>query len=64
MSLLKNYNVQIAPLPLPNKGMVRRIYVTQLASRPPVGAAQRFLKYLMASAGPDKQEAPFTGALL
>ena len=64
VSLLKNYNVQIAPLPLPKKGMVRRIYVTQLASRPPVGAAQRFLKYLMASAGPDKQEAPFTGALL
>ena len=46
---LENYNVQIAPLPSPNEGMVRKIYVTQLISRPPVGAAKRFLKYLMAS---------------
>lgn len=47
VSLLKNYNVQIAPLPLPNESMVRKIYVTQLINRPPVGAAKRFLKYLM-----------------
>lgn len=45
---LQNYNVQVAPLPLPNDGMVRKIYITQLISRPPVGAAKRFLKYLMA----------------
>lgn len=45
--LLQHYNVQIAPLPTPNGDLTRRIYLTQLISRPPVGAARRFLKYLM-----------------
>ena len=44
--ILKNYNIKIAPLPIPNKDMVRRIYITKLKSHPPVGATKRFLRYL------------------
>lgn len=47
VSLLANYNLQIAPLPQPNSEMVRRIYLTQLVNRPPVGASMRFMNYLM-----------------
>lgn len=43
---LSKYDVKIAPLPEPNKDMVRRIYITRLTSHPPVGAARVFLKYL------------------
>ena len=44
--ILKNYNIKIAPLLIPNKDMVRRIYITKLKSHPPVGATKRFLRYL------------------
>lgn len=44
---LNLFDVKVAPLPTPNDNMVRRIYVTQLANRPPVGAAKRFLSYLL-----------------
>lgn len=43
---LKHYDLQIAPLPQPNTGMVRRIYVTKMRSHPPTGASRRFLRYL------------------
>lgn len=45
--LLKHYKLQISPLPSPNGGLTRRIYLTQLINRPPVGAAKRFIKYLL-----------------
>jgi len=45
--LLKHYELQISPLPSPNGGLTRRIYLTQLVNRPPVGAAKRFIKYLL-----------------
>lgn len=45
--LLKHYNLQISPLPVPNSDLTRSIYLTQLANRPPVGAAKRFIKYLL-----------------
>lgn len=45
--LLENYDVQISPLPLPGGGLTRRIYLTQLTGRPPVGAARRFIQYLL-----------------
>lgn len=45
--LLKNYELQISPLPNPNGNLTRRIYLTQLVNRPPVGAAKRFIKYLL-----------------
>jgi len=35
------------PLPEPNEGMTRKICLTQLSSRPPIGAAKRFMRYLM-----------------
>jgi len=47
VGVLKNYDLQIAPLPAPNEGMVRRIYLTQLISRPPIGAAKQFLEYIL-----------------
>lgn len=50
VSLLQHYPVQISPLPAPNEGMVRKIYVTQLIRRPPVGAAKRLLQYLLTEA--------------
>lgn len=43
---LKNYKIKIVPLPQPNENMVRRIYITQFISHPPVGAAKFFFKYL------------------
>lgn len=46
VAMLKNYNLQIASLPMPNDTFVRNIYLTQLVNRPPVGAAKRFLEYL------------------
>lgn len=46
--LLKHYDLQISPLPTPDGGLTRRIYLTQLINRPPAGAAKRFLKYLLA----------------
>ncbi|MDE7246238.1 MAG: LysR family transcriptional regulator [Oscillospiraceae bacterium] len=45
--LLKNYDLQISPLPAPNGSLTRRIYLTRLVNRPPVGAAKRFVKYLL-----------------
>lgn len=45
--LLKNYSLQISPLPQPNGNLTRRIYLTQLVNRPPVGASKRFIKYLL-----------------
>jgi len=45
--LLKNYDLQISPLPSPNASLTRRIYLTQLVNRPPVGAAKRFIRYLL-----------------
>lgn len=45
--LLKNYDLQISPLPSPNGSLTRRIYLTRLVNRPPVGAAKRFVKYLL-----------------
>lgn len=47
VDVLKNYDLQIASLPKPNEGMVRKIYLTQLISRPPIGAAKRFLDYIL-----------------
>lgn len=44
---LDNFDLQIEPLPEPNEGMTRKICLTQLSSRPPIGAAKRFMKYLM-----------------
>lgn len=46
--LLKNYELQISPLPSPNGGLSRSIYLTHLINRPPVGAAKRFVQYLLA----------------
>jgi len=46
VGILKNYNLQIAALPQPNDDMVRRIYLTQLISRPPIGAAKHFLDFI------------------
>ena len=46
VGVLENYDLQIAPLPSPNEGMVRKIYLTQLISRPPIGASKRFLEYM------------------
>ena len=46
VSILKNYNVTVAPLPSPNEGMVRRLYITKLINRPPVGASSRFYSYV------------------
>ncbi len=46
--LLKNYDLQISPLPSPNGNLTRRIYLTHLVNRPPVGAARRLMKYLLA----------------
>ncbi len=46
--LLKNYDLQISPLPSPNGSLTRKIYLTRLVNRPPVGAARRFVKYLLA----------------
>lgn len=45
--LLKNYNLQISPLPSPNGSLTRRIYLTHLINRPPVGAARRLMEYLL-----------------
>lgn len=45
--LLKNYDLQISPLPTPNGNLTRKIYLTQLVNRPPVGAARRLMKYLL-----------------
>lgn len=45
--LLKHYDLQISPLPSPNGDLTRRIYLTQLVNRPPVGAAKRLMKYLL-----------------
>lgn len=45
--LLKNHNLQISPLPSPNGSLTRRIYLTHLINRPPVGAAKRLMKYLL-----------------
>ena len=41
-------NVQITPLPEPNEDFVRKIYLTQLLYRPPIGNAKRFFDYLKA----------------
>ncbi len=46
VSILDTFPLQIAPLPEPNQDMVRKIYVTQLIDRPPVGASKDFLRYL------------------
>lgn len=46
VGVLKNYDLQITPLPAPNEGMVRKIFLTHLISRPPIGAAKRFMEYL------------------
>ena len=46
--LLKHYDLQISPLPALNSDLTRSIYLTQLVNRPPVGAAKRFIKYLLA----------------
>ena len=45
--LLKHYDLQISPLPTPNGDLTRRIYLTHLVNRPPVGAAKRLMKYLL-----------------
>ena len=45
--LLRNYDLQISTLPVPNGDLTRRIYLTQLINRPPVGAARRLMKYLL-----------------
>jgi len=45
--LLKNYDLQISPLPTPNGNLTRRIYLTYLVNRPPVGAAKRLMNYLL-----------------
>ncbi len=43
---IDNYDLQVVSLPEPHEGMVRYIYLTQLVSRPPIGAAKRFLDFL------------------
>lgn len=45
--LLKHYDLQISPIPSPNGNLTRRIYLTHLANRPPVGAAKRLMNYLL-----------------
>lgn len=45
---LRHYDLQLSSLPIPNGGLTRRIYLTQLINRPPVGAAKRFTQYLLA----------------
>lgn len=47
--LLKNYNLQISSLPSPNGNLMRKIYLTQLTSRPPVGATKRFIHFLLSN---------------
>lgn len=47
--LLKNYRLQVSPLPMPNGDLTRRIYLTQLVNRPPVGAAKGFIKFLLST---------------
>lgn len=46
VGILDCFPLQIASLPEPNQGMVRKIYITQLVDRPPVGASKEFLTYL------------------
>jgi len=43
---LEHFDIQILPLPAPSDSIVRTIYMTQLISRPPIGAAKRFHDYL------------------
>lgn len=45
--LLKNYDLYVTPLPKPNEDMVRKIYLTVLRNRPLVGAAKRFVQFLL-----------------
>ncbi len=47
VGILDCFSLQITALPEPNQGMVRKIYITQLIDRPPVGASKSFLSYLM-----------------
>ena len=53
---LDSFSIQIAPLPEPNQGMVRKLYISQLADRPPVGASRNFLSYLMAAQKQNKED--------
>ena len=46
VDILEKMNVRIVPLPEPNEDFVRRIYLTQLIRRPPIGNAQKFFEYL------------------
>ena len=46
VGLLDRFSLQIVPLPEPNQGMVRKIYITQLTDRALVGASRKFLAYL------------------
>lgn len=43
---LQHYDCEIAFLPQPNEHFIRNIYLTQLVTRPPIGASKRFLQYL------------------
>lgn len=51
--LLKNYDLQISSLPAPNDNLTRRIYLTHLVNRPPVGAAKRLMEYLLVQGLPE-----------
>ncbi len=44
---IKNYKLQIVPLPEPNDGMIRNIYLTQIADHTAIGASNRFIKFLL-----------------
>ncbi len=48
LKILDKMNVQITPLPAPNEDFVRKVYLTQLLCRPPIGNAKRFFDYLKA----------------
>lgn len=48
LNILDKMDIQMTPLPEPNKDFVRKIYLTQLLYRPPIGNARRFFDYLKA----------------
>ena len=48
LNILEKMNIQITPLPTPNEDFARKIYLTQLLYRPPIGNAKQFFDYLKA----------------
>ena len=54
VDILAKMNVQIVSLPEPNDDFVRRVYLTQLIRRPPIGNARKFFEYLAYNSGIQK----------